>query len=127
LHGQRGKAIKVAKPRGLHISAISQRMARSLSVSTPREPSDVADRCGLGLDLLAAGGQESTFRLQGCQNTGLAVSLLHEPPRNFFCPSIADRAALVRPLLAASSIVVSIWARRRSRSGREKWKHLEAH
>ena len=44
----------------------------------PEELGDIPDGCSLSLDLPALGGHTGAFRLEGCQSTGLPVSLIHE-------------------------------------------------
>jgi len=60
------------------MSAISHRIARSLSASTLTS-SDVADRCRLGLDPAALGGEGGALGFEACQGAGLPVPLIREP------------------------------------------------
>jgi hypothetical protein len=71
----------------------------------PEQFRHVSDRRGLGLDLPALGGHGGAFRLQSRQPASRFLSSA-SPPRAFFCPSMADRAALVRPFSVAFSIVL---------------------
>src|SRR5712671_6244142 len=45
----------------------------------PEELGDISDGSSFRLDLPALGGHTGAFRLQGCQDTGFAFALIHEP------------------------------------------------
>ena len=92
------------------MSAISHRY-RALAVSVSADQlRNIADGRGFGLDPPALRGQGGAFRLGGGQeSTGFMVSLVHEARTGLALPfSMAARAVVVRPRLAASSMAVSI-------------------
>jgi hypothetical protein len=79
------------------MSAINQRMARSLSVSAPINSATY--RIGAGSESICRPlhrSHASAFRLQGCQTSRFRSST--SASRRFRCPSMADSAALSRPV-----------------------------
>jgi hypothetical protein len=79
------------------MSAINQRMARSLSVSAPINSATY--RIGAGSESICRPlhhSHASAFRLQGCQTSRFRSST--SASRRFRCPSMADSAALSCPV-----------------------------
>jgi hypothetical protein len=75
----------------------------------PKQLGDVPEGCGLGLDPTGLGGQGGAFGLEGGMRV-LASRFRSSTrlARALRWLSIADKAALVRPRLAASSMAASI-------------------